>query len=315
MTSTSNLVNYSLRQNKAIERAIAFDGLREMINVLGIVDPVYVGFGSVWFSDFLLAHRMLGVNEMISIEQDSTTYKRAKFNAPYSCVEVVEGTSFEVLPELLKRPALKGRPWILWLDYDEAIDEDKLAELAGLLEKLPDDSVLITTFNGREGRYGKRADRQELLDNLLGDAAPVVADLPRNDDIAFVEALATAVENYLMSKVLAAARKGSGVAAFRLPYKDTAAMATVGIYLPREGNTAAARILLEAADWIGRVQDTIATAPLTSREVAALLSKLPSQADLTRMDVQGLGFDLEDEQVSSFQEHYLRFPSFTQVAH
>jgi hypothetical protein len=32
---------------------------------------VYVGFGSVWFQDFILFHRHLGMRDMISIERDA----------------------------------------------------------------------------------------------------------------------------------------------------------------------------------------------------------------------------------------------------
>src|SRR5215469_15284764 len=100
MPSTTNIVNYSLRHNKCIERAIVFDGIRLILNQLSAMNAVYIGFGSAWFSDFLLAHRILGIQEMISIEADPVTYKRAVFNRPYRTLEVLEGESSDRTPEL-----------------------------------------------------------------------------------------------------------------------------------------------------------------------------------------------------------------------
>src|SRR3954470_22753066 len=121
---STNYVDFSIRQNKTIERGIVFMGLSRLRRALDGMEFVYVGLGSVWFVDFDLAHRELGIENMVSIESDPTLYRRATFNKPYRTVEVIEGTSYDVIPALLSdRDDLTRHPWILWLDYDEAIDE------------------------------------------------------------------------------------------------------------------------------------------------------------------------------------------------
>src|SRR3954470_6008578 len=121
---STNYVDFSIRQNKTIERGIVFMGLSRLRRALDGMEFVYVGLGSVWFVDFDLAHRELGIETMVSIEADDVLYERARFNKPYRTVEVVRGYSYDVIPLLLSdRADLTSHPWIVWLDYDEAMDE------------------------------------------------------------------------------------------------------------------------------------------------------------------------------------------------
>lgn len=52
---STNVVNFSVRQNKVIERALVFDGLRRLLQHYPDTDLIYVGLGSIWFVDFDLA--------------------------------------------------------------------------------------------------------------------------------------------------------------------------------------------------------------------------------------------------------------------
>jgi len=314
MSSSSNVVNYSLRQNKSIERSIVFDCARAIVDRLHLSDMVYVGFGSVWFSDFHQAHRHLDIETMVSIESDDIMYSRAVYNRPYRTVEVLKGNSDEVLPELLARDELRYRPWMVWLDYDKIIDETKLQELGDLITNLPPDSFLITTFSASGGRYGGPASRPERLRQLFGDAAPEGLDLDEYKDEALARLLAQSMQDFLLSKAQQYARLGSYVPAFRLTYKDGTPMVTVGGFLPSPGNQAEATAATTDATWVGVLDNTINTPPLTPKESLALQEALPvGSSVLTREDVRAMGFDLEDEQVDAFQRHYLRYPRFSQL--
>jgi hypothetical protein len=311
MPSTTNVVNYSLRHNKSIERAIVFDCVRVVLRELGIADAVYIGFGSVWFSDFLLAHRMLGVQRMVSIEADPVTYKRAVFNRPYRTLEVVEGESNDITPQLLDRPDLVDRPWIIWLDYDKILDTTKLEELTELVRRLPSNSVLLTTFSA----FGRKYRNPERVRTLFGLAAPEsISQRDFNDEDALMNILAKALEDLLVSTAVKAARRGSFVPTFRLLYRDTTPMVTLGGVLPSGANEEMIRTIVSDTGWGGQPADTIEAPPLTAKEVLALQSQLPNSKRLTRSDVEALGFDLEDAQLRSFVDHYLNYPSFVQVA-
>jgi hypothetical protein len=313
--SSTNIVNFSLRQNKSIERAIAFDCISLVMNHLGITDAVYVGFGSVWFEDFTLAHRFLGIETMISIERDPVVYKRALFNRPYRTVEVISGDSGTIIPALLQRQELVRRPWVVWLDHDRGINEDRIDELVDLIRTLPSDSFLLITFSAQPSKYGTPLERPERIRNLFGDAAPdelTARDLKEEASLARI--LAQATEDLLLSKAIQAARPGSYVPVVNLTYKDSVPMVTVGGVLPAADNHDSVKSLVEIAGWPGRIDRMIDAPPLTTKEVMALQSMLPSKNRLTRLDVQNMGFDLEEEHLRSYADHYLRYPQFAQVA-
>lgn len=314
--SSSNVVNFSLRQNKAIERGLVFEGVRRMLEAQGISDAVYVGFGSVWFTDFQLAHRDLAISTMVSIEADPVVFKRAQFNRPFRSVEVLEGYSSAVLPELLVRPDLAQRPWVLWLDYDKKLDEEKLDELSQLIGQLPRDSFLITTFAAKANNYSAKPDgRFGRLQSLFGSAAPATLDIETaRDDIAFAAVLAECAADYLAASAYSSGNEYRP--AFRMVYQDGIPMGTVGGYLPAPTSGATATALIANTAWPGFPDLPIITPPLTHKEVIALQSLLPhgGAARPCRADIQSLGFDLEDEQIASFVDHYLRFPSFVQIA-
>lgn len=63
-------INYSLRPSKSIQTQLVFDGVRLLQDRLDLERLTYVGFGSIWFTDFVLAHKILRIDDMGSIEGD-----------------------------------------------------------------------------------------------------------------------------------------------------------------------------------------------------------------------------------------------------
>lgn len=312
--SSSDRIDYSLRQNKAIERGIVFDGMRKIIGRLGIGSTaVYIGFGSVWFTDFHLAHRHLGVRDMISLENDPLTARRAEFNKPYRTIEVRPGDSVDLLPEMLSEKMLRERPWISWLDFDQALDEDRIQQLDDLVKDVPNNSFVVATFSATAGRYGKPNQRVERISDLFGFATPEIGIDDVREELSLAAVLSRALSDRMVALSLDAGRTAA-IPVFRLCYRDGAPMVTVGVYLPDTETENEVRAAVESADWDGLVEEPITTPPLTTREVIALRALLPSSGSLRRSDVVDAGFDLEDDQIASFTSHYLRYPTFAQLA-
>ena len=99
-------VNYRLRTAKGTERKMLCEVMRRL-SVFGPVEQYsYVGFGSIYFTDFLLFHKVLGFQEMHSIEaeakpsEDPLIQNRFEFNKPYSCVKIHYGRASERLPDI-----------------------------------------------------------------------------------------------------------------------------------------------------------------------------------------------------------------------
>lgn len=314
MSSTSR-VNFSVRQNKAIERHLVFEGLSRVVNDLGLTKLIYAGFGSVWFSDFHLAHRHLRINDMHSFEADPVVAARARFNRPYRTVKVHEGFSDVKLPPLLADPALKSRPWIVWLDYDDRLDEANVNELVDLIRDLPPNSFLLTTFQTAPGRYSKLPSRHERLGEIMGREVAKPADIEvLKDPSLFSRFLGDMLDQHLLARAISQGRTGGYIPAFLIPYADGVPMVTVGGFLPSTETRLAAKGLISSADWCGRPSNPIETAPLTAREVAALQRRLPARSPLTRAAVKRMGFDLDDAQIALYEQHYQRYPAFAQIA-
>ncbi len=65
-----DLINYSLRPNKTIQRSLVFESISLLTGHIDLGELVYIGFGSIWFTDFQTAHKDLKIKDLISIEGD-----------------------------------------------------------------------------------------------------------------------------------------------------------------------------------------------------------------------------------------------------
>lgn len=74
MSRSGNLINYSLRPRKNIERKILCDIIRSL-SYFGPVDEYrYLGFGSFYYQDYILFHKEFSITQAISFEIDTRGY-------------------------------------------------------------------------------------------------------------------------------------------------------------------------------------------------------------------------------------------------
>lgn len=308
-----DVVNYSLRPSKSIQRQIVFDGVRTLQAHLDLKRMVYVGLGSIWFTDFIMAHKLLGISDMVSIEHSKVGHSRAVFNAPYATVCVRHGHSSEILPTLYDDESLRGRPWMIWLDYDSNFDETLSADICSVIEKAPKNSVFLITFNGNDSKYGHAGDRPCRLRQLFGDVVPDELSKCECMGDYMQETLANLAIDFMKSVAAEAARPVGFVPAFLVIYKDTVAMVTVGGLMPTREKVCIAESVVVGTNWKCRPAKRIVAPHLTIREAVTLQSKLPREKGLSRPLVQSLGFDLEDEQIKAFEKYYREYPAFAQI--
>lgn len=306
-------INYSLRPSKSIQRHIVFEGVRRLQSVMDLDRLVYVGFGSIWFTDFVMAHKTLNVDDMVSIESDEIGYKRAKFNSPYATVRVLHGVSSAVLPSLYKDSIITSRPWMVWLDYDFEYNETLNDDIRSVIENAPANSILLVTFNGLDSKYGQALDRPLRLRNLFGGVVP--DDLPKSacKGEGMQQILADYALDFMTSVAAEITRPGGFVPAFKLIYRDGAPMVTVGGIMPSKG---AARIVsdeVNSSSWQCRPTAPIVAPHLTIREATALQALLPREGGLSSSLVEGLGFALDEKQISAFEKYYRQYPAFAQI--
>lgn len=138
------LVDYRFRPAKAVERKMMCEALRRL-SAFGPLDSYrYIGFGSVFFSDFLLIHRSLGLTRMVSIERDKSRERRFRFNRPFAAIRCLFKESTAALPTL----GWKHRS-IVWLDYDTTYSPNMATDIETVCANAPSGSVLIVTVDAR----------------------------------------------------------------------------------------------------------------------------------------------------------------------
>jgi hypothetical protein len=137
-------VHYLLRPAKNIQRKMLSETFQQLGRVGGLARYEYVGFGSIYFGDFTLFHRTLGLENMTSIEKEDPA--RATFNIPFKCVTVLSGTANEKLPEI----DWKRGPAIVWLDYDYGLEKEVLEDIKQVAASVLPGSFLAITLDATE---------------------------------------------------------------------------------------------------------------------------------------------------------------------
>lgn len=310
-----NFINYSIRPSKSVQRQIVFDRLSDLESTLGLCNATYIGFGSIWFTDFVLAHTKININRMISIEEDAVGYKRAKFNKPYSTVAVRKGHSNEIIPKLVKIKKLCAKPWVVWLDFDCELKSSVVEDMQTLVENAPANSVLVFTLNARPSKYGRKPNgRLMYLQDALGSVVPDdLSSEKLKEESGMQLTLADLSLKFMQSVAAEVARPESFVPAFMLPYMDGAPMVTFGGILPSEECEDEIRKVVGYKSWSGKTKRQINVPHLTVKETLEIQSLLPTDHPITRTQIRQLGFDLTRLEIALFQKYYKQYPSFAQV--
>ena len=162
-------IHYGLRPAKNIERKMLCETFQRLAHFRNLNDYQYIGFGSRYFSDFSLIHKVLGIHNMISLEKDDQNKEWFMFNRPYDCIVPEFKHSNDFLPiHSWKKPV------ILWLDYDGTLDTTVFADILSFCTKALSGSILVITVNAEAEKVLKNKHsvfdiRLRSLVNRLGE--------------------------------------------------------------------------------------------------------------------------------------------------
>ena len=333
--------NYMLRTNKHIERKLVFDLLAAAAQQMNFSSHWYLGFGSMWFGDFRLADRLLGIEKMISIER--TDYAdRASFNRPLAGITVAPGESNEVLSSMVV--ADWEKPVVAWLDYDGKLKEDVVKDIALLLQNAAINSVVVITLNASFSAYRVKSgetkrDRIQtaagLIESYLGSAAIAAKYKPTEKSLGFFsdsvkeadfpEFLSEAVLTYMEHKAVNLAREEDGkrvkfLPLYRLHHKDGADMITVGGVVTTDADSAAWELCLRENAILSESSDKpvycrLDLIPVTIKEKITLDTCLPEPAgDVAFIaNAKAVGIKLSDDEMSKYRKFYRHFPVFVET--
>lgn len=170
MAASYREIDYRIRLGKYAERVMMVDAFRR----LKFATPnsyQYVGLGSVYFSDFSLVHRTLGITNMVSIERNEYDKNRFIDNIPFRCIEMRWGDTATELSKIDFR--LRS---ITWLDYDGRLSRAILNDITDVTARAVSGSVLAVTVQSRfdraTGDDGSDRSVHALVDTLGADRVP-----------------------------------------------------------------------------------------------------------------------------------------------
>jgi hypothetical protein len=159
-------VSYDLRPAKQVERRMLLDSLQILANDgFSVRDHLYVGMGSIYYVDYVLFHKYLGINRMVSVECCTQDAKRAQFNRPFDA-SVVDLRIDLIGNVISKLP--RDEKVFAWLDYDCWLNEDIVNDITAAAFILAPGSILLVTVD---------AEYPEILDPVDG-VTPRRAQIP-----------------------------------------------------------------------------------------------------------------------------------------
>ena len=289
-----------------------------MAPFFGISDYQYWGMGSVWFSDFILAHKTLNISKMISMEKSQEYVPRMEFNKPYSCIDILKGESSAILPRLLRD---NDSRLIVWLDYDGNLSKSVLQDLTVLTESVPNGSILLVTVNAVRKNLAdtESPSSKEILKtlrSLLGDSVPNPLALSQLTQKNLPSLLALVLFNHLKRSTRISGRIERFIPLFNIAYKDDAQMMTVGGMIADElADKLLAQSGFEDYEYKSNEEQLVINIPhITLKEKLALDNLLPIEETLTADLVEETySFRLNDAQLRDFQKYYLHYPTFGEL--
>jgi hypothetical protein len=125
----------------------------------------YTGMGSIYFIDFMLFHRLIGIKSMLSVEYDTNIARRVQFNRPFDCVDTKIAPIGDIIPTL--SPDIRH---FLWLDYDDVATAAHLNDVSSAATRLSVGSILLVTIDLEPPtETGKPRDWMKYFETEAGD--------------------------------------------------------------------------------------------------------------------------------------------------
>lgn len=323
------MIDYSLRLSKDIVRKLIINKINGLVSFwYSFKEYQYIWFWSVYFIDFVLFHKNLWINDMISFEKDNID--RPSFNRPYDFINVVQWSfseKFETKIDFSKKI-------ILWLDYESPLKDEILQDIDNIIRyKIKPGFILIITLHCKIPGCDDNKRKEEYLNNFWEEGHiylkkntvvswnETILKEPTKDEIIrenklekrYLEILKWKVDNCLKDNIL------ENKLLFSYSYQDWAKMVTLWFIFDNKENI----------NRIGNICDTeenftnISVPILTLREkkqidqnMEALREVLLSEKDdkeKRKLIKKILGFQLGIDEINSYITYHSEYPHFAEI--
>ena len=312
--------DYRLRPAKNIERRMLAEAFSRLFLFGNPSDYQYIGFGAIWFNDFLLFHKSHGFAKMVSIEKDEHLQSRYKFNCPLDCIEMKFGTANSILPNLSWK-----KKSVVWLDYVGTLNQEILDDVSLVSSQLSSGSFLIISINAEPSNYRIRIEDEngepnykpklESLKETFGEGN-IPNDITETDIKEWK--VADICRNLFINKIDETLSQRNGVfldenkftykSIFNFRYKDGVRMATFGGLIHQNKDSKVFNACaFEQFDYYRPNDEGYIIKPplLTFREIHALEKIIHSnrQIDIDKIP-------LEPSMIEEFKRLHRYFPAF-----
>jgi hypothetical protein len=272
-----------------------------------IRDYQYTGFGSVYFVDFILFHKLLGIHRMVSIEHSQKVLKRVRFNRPYACIQIVMGEASGVIPTL--SADLKH---ILWLDYDNVLNAGMLSDTRLAATYLSPGSMLLVTVDGEAPGGDGPADWMEHFKTEGAEYAQGYTELSDFSESRLTQRNIEILERAIGTG-LAGRQHVSFLPLFNFEYADGHKMLTIGGMIVSEDDkrrilssnlprAAYARLDFKKPPYRIRIPR------LTRKERMHLDANMPSRPRWRPKD-----FEVNSDDIKAYREIYPFLPAYAEL--
>jgi hypothetical protein len=241
MAGSYTKIDYRIRPAKYAERLMMIDAYRRL-RFSSIESYQYVGLGSIYFTDFSLVHRTLGIDKLVSIEMNEADKDRFEANIPYASIEMLWGRTSSQLSKV--RLDLRS---IVWMDYDGRLDRSVLADVAHIAGQAIGGSILAITVQCRFDRVTREDGSDASVDALKASLGMerVPHDLATKDLLGkgtgalFRRIILAEIDDALAARnaVLPAGQRIKYRQIFNFRYEDGVQMMTIGIVFYDAGQT------------------------------------------------------------------------------
>lgn len=307
--NTPLMFNYELRPCKFVERRMFIMSLSRIISRFG-GDYQYVGFGGLSFTDFKLFHKELNIDKMVSIEAgENIPDGRLEFNKPYSCIVIKRGLSTEQLTQVDF-----SKKTIVWLDYDESLQEYYFDDLSYVLGKFVAGSVIVISCNTKLHKKKDQPFTDDEFQEAFGIHIP--SDIEKNcchgknSATTLMRMFRQSCESAINERNQALEDKLRFRPLYFFTYKDGVQMMTYGgIVLPEQFDDA--ELNFGGLSFIGGEKYDIDVPLLTMREAIKLNQVLN---DTAREESEIISLNILDRDgINKYRELYKYMPNYFDV--
>ena len=298
-------VHYEFRPAKQVERRMILDLLQRLMEAgFPISSYQYTGLGSLYFVDFILFRRYLGITRMVSAESSPEVEKRVKFNKPYGSIDIYPGDIADCIPSLSL-----DRKHILWLDYDRVITKKAIDAIVLAATQLSAGSVLLVTVDAEPPvKDGKTKQWRQYFQKEAGDYLGNIAK-----DRQFSRSRLVAIIEKAIMHGLAGRNDVKFIPLLNFVYADGHRMLSIGGMIGndddgRKLNTISREQLPFLRKSIVADPFNIRVPLLTRKERLHLDSAMPCHSSWRPRE-----FEMKPEDLQAYREIYPYFPAYTEM--